>query len=426
MPDARRVALTTSCILLLATPTLTGCAGGSDEQPTLTVSGSALGAEGAVLRRQLARFDSMRADLRVEIRSAPDDATQRHQLYVQWLNGHAGEPDVLQLDVIWTPEFAAAGWILPLDRFAPPVGDFFPATIEANRWKDSLFALPWFVDVGLLYRRTDLVPDAPVSIDELLEAAAGARLASGDHMAGIVWQGARYEGLITTFVEYLGAAGGRIMSDDGAIEVDSPAAARALGVMLDELRRGLAPPEVLTWHEEETRFAFQNGNAVFMRNWPYAYPLLADSASSRVAGRFAISPMPAGAGGASTATLGGAQLAINRYSEHPELAYELITFLTASEQMLERAAAVGQYPPRSALYEDARLAAALPVPLADVRRALESATPRPVTPVYTELSELLQVQLHRALTGQVSPDAALRRAADEMRALLVRTGMSPT
>ena len=412
--------------MLLLVATLAACDADREEQPTLTVSGSALGAEGAVLRRQLARFDSMRADLRVEIRSAPDDATQRHQLYVQWLNGHAGEPDVLQLDVVWTPEFAAAGWILPLDRFAPPVADFFPATIEANRWRDSLFALPWFVDVGLLYRRTDLVPDAPPSIEALSEAADSARRASGNRIAGIVWQGARYEGLITTFVEYLGATGGRIMSGDGAIEVDSPAAIRALGVMLEQLRRGLAPPEVLTWHEEETRFAFQNGGAVFMRNWPYAYPLLGDTGSSRVAGRFAVSPMPAGEGGAPSATLGGAQLAINRYSEHPQLAWELISFLTAAEQMLERAAAVGQYPPRAALYEDPRLAAALPVPLADVRRALESATARPVTPVYTELSELLQVQLHRALTGQVAPDVALRTAAEEMRALLVRTGMTPT
>jgi multiple sugar transport system substrate-binding protein len=378
-----------------------------------------------VLTRQLARFDSLHPEAHVEIRRAPDDATQRHQLYVQWLNARVGEPDVLQLDVIWTPEFAAAGWILPLDSFAPPAAGFFPATIAANRWRDTLFALPWFVDVGLLYRRTDLVPRAPATIGELLEAAADGRERAGGDIAGIVWQGARYEGLITTWVEYLGAMGGRIMAPDGAIEADSPAAIRALDAMIEQLRRGLAPPEVLTWHEEETRFAFQNGRAVFMRNWPYAFPLLSDTAQSKVAGRFAVSPMPAGDGGRPSATLGGAQLAVNRYSAHPGLAYALVAYLTAPEQLLERAVAVGQYPPWAALYDDPRLAAAIPIPLADVRRALENATPRPVTPLYTELSDLLQVQLHRALTGQASAQEALRGAAADMRGLLDRAGMSP-
>jgi multiple sugar transport system substrate-binding protein len=192
--------------------------------------------------------------------------------------------------------------------------------------------------------------------------------------------------------------------------------------MIDEIRRdSIAPPEVLTWHEEETRFAFQNGSAVYMRNWPYAYALLEDTSQSRVAGRVAISAMPAAPGGHPTAALGGSQLAVNRWSEHPELAYALIAYLTAPEQMLERAQVVGQYPPRPALYDDARLAAALRAPIADVREAVAHATPRPVIPIYTQLSELLQVQLHRALTGQAAPESALREAARQMRALIERT-----
>ncbi|HJR64553.1 MAG TPA: extracellular solute-binding protein, partial [Gemmatimonadaceae bacterium] len=247
--------------------------------------------------------------IQVEIQRTPDDATQRHQLYVQWLNARAGDPDILQLDVVWTAEFAAAGWVLPLDRFTPPVADFFPATIEANRWGTRLFALPWFVDVGLLYWRTDLLDEPPSSMDELVRLASACRATSrqttsatgpqcpGDSRIGpmgegrdppfgIVWQGARYEGLVTVFVEYLGAFGGRILDEEGRAVVDSPEAVRALAFMRDQLyRSGVAPREVLTWHEEETRFAFQNGNAVFMRNWPYAAGLLGDSAVSRVAGR---------------------------------------------------------------------------------------------------------------------------------------------
>ena len=126
----------------------------------VTFPGSVLGAEGQVLRRQLARFARLRPDIRVVQRPTPDAADQRHQLYVQWLNARASEPDILQLDVVWTPEFAAAGWILDLDRFRPPTDSFFPATIAANQWQGRLYAVPWFVDVGMLYWRTDLMATA--------------------------------------------------------------------------------------------------------------------------------------------------------------------------------------------------------------------------------------------------------------------------
>jgi multiple sugar transport system substrate-binding protein len=403
------------------------CAGKADSRGTvLTFSGSALGAEGTLVARQLKQFMLLHPDVRVELQRTPDDASQRHQLYVQWLNARVGNPDILQLDVVWTPEFAAAGWVLPLDRFAPATGDFFPATIEANSWAKKLYALPWFADVGLLYRRTDLAPGEPKTLTEMVAQARAAMSRPGGPPYGIVWQGARYEGLITTFIEYLGAFGGHILDARGQVVVNQPEAVRALEFMRDELYGSrVAPLDVLTWHEEEARYAFQNGNSVFMRNWPYAYEPMSNKADSRVAGKYTVSPMPGSGTGAgrSTAALGGAQLAINAYSESPEAAYRLIAYLTAPEQMLQRAQAVGQYPTRPALYDDARLAASLAIPLAQARRAIESATPRPVTPIYTELSEILQIELHRALVRQATPQEALNSAAVRIDALMERTGM---
>lgn len=334
----------------------------------------------------------------VRIQQTPDDATQRHQLYVQWLNAHVGRPDVLQLDVIWTAEFAAAGWILPLDRFIPDLRDFFPATIDANRWRGQLYAMPWFVDVGMLYWRTDLLQGPPASIEEFRHP--------------FVWQGARYEGLVTVFLEFLGAYGGRIMTDDGLVIVNSNAGIRALAEMRRQIVTGVAPREVLTWHEEECRFAFQNGLALYMRNWPYAVAAMSGP-DSAVAGKFAIAPMPGGAGGRPTAALGGAPLAINAWSDHPEEAYRLIEFLTAPEQMAERLSVVGQYPPRMSLYEKN----------SEIRPIIEAATPRPVTPVYAELSQHLQVALHRALIGDITPRRALNEAAPTMQALIDRSGL---
>lgn len=394
------------------------CQGDRGRDGALTLSGSAVGSEGQVLTRQIDRFMAANPGVRVEIQRTPDDATQRHQLYVQWLNAHVGRPDILQLDVVWTAELAAAGWILPLDRFRPATGDFFPATLEANRWQGRLFAIPWFADIGMLYWRTDLMPRAPATLEELARFAR-----SGKVRHGIVWQGARYEGLVTVFLEILGAFGGEILTADGRVAVASPAGVRALELLRGQIADGIAPQEVLTWHEEETRFAFQNGQAAFLRNWPYAWPLLNDRKESAVAGRFAVAPMPAAEGGRPTAALGGAQLAINAHSRQPDLAWKLIAFLTAPEQMLERAAIAGQYPPRRSLWSDPRLAEALGRPTGPLREILEAAKPRPATPVYSELSEVLQIHLHRALAGQAAPEEALRQAAEEMEEILAESGL---
>jgi multiple sugar transport system substrate-binding protein len=380
-----------------------------------------LGAEGQILRRQLERFDRETPDVRVKMRPTPDAADLRHQLYVQWLNARATDPDILQVDAIWTPEFAAAGWILPLDPFAPDTAAFFPVTIEANRWQGDLFALPWFVDVGMLYWRTDLL-DRPPATWEQLERDVRRATADGSPRYGLVWQGARYEGLVTVFLEYLGGFGGRIL-DGGRVTVSQPPGVLALTTMRDQIRRGVVPARVLTWHEEEPRFAFQNCEAAVMRNWPYAVGPMQDSAESRVAGRFAVAPMPAGRGGRPTAAFGGAQLAINAFSPEAEAAWRVIDYLTRPEQMLERSEIVGQFPPRTGVYDDPALAEALAISPAQAREIIEAAVPRPVTPAYTQLSEILQIQLHRALSGQAEPAEALARAASQMQALLDRVGL---
>jgi len=411
--------------LLLSLAVLLGCGSEGPGETVVTFPGSAVGAEATLLREQLWRFERHNPGIRVRQRRTPDAADQRRQLYVQWLNAGASDPDVLQLDVVWTPEFAAAGWLLPLDRYAPDSEDLFAATLAANRWRGSLYALPWFVDVGMLYWRTDLLDEAPATQHELLAAARRARDA-GSVDYGLVWQGARYEGLVTVFLEYLTAYGGQILDEQGHVTVDSPEAIAALEQMTAAIEDDrIVPREALTWHEEETRYAFQNGQALFMRNWPYAYPLLQDPERSRVAGRFAVTTMPPRAGRAPGAALGGSQLAINSNSDQQDAAWAVISFLTAPEQMLERARRLGQYPPRPSLYASGALEHALPIAPERARAIIESAVPRPVTPVYAQLSELLQVWLHSALSGQAGPREALVRAAEDMRRLLDRVELAP-
>ncbi len=401
------------------------CGSGQDGQIVIRFPGSAVGAEGELLAEQLRRFTAEHPGIRIERRATPDASDQRHQLYVQWLNAGVGDPDILQLDVIWTAEFAAAGWILSLDRFGPDTSDFLPGPLGACRYRERLFALPWFVDVGLLYWRTDLLETAPARFADLSGPVSEAAERAGLPYA-FVWQGARYEGLVTVFLEFLGGHGGSILDEQGAVVVDSREAVRALSALKQSIDSGQAPRAVLGWQEEQVRFAFQNGKAVLMRNWPYAFPLMQRSAESKVAGRFAVAPMPSTPPGEPTAALGGSLLAINARSEHPEVAWAVVDYLTRPEQMRDRALRVGQYPARRSLYQDgSALQDQLAIPLPAIRRVIERARPRPVTPVYSELSGLLQVRLHEALSGQRDPGEALEMAAREMRALLARKGLEP-
>lgn len=403
------------------------CASACTDEPSdgivVTFPGSAVGAEAEVLRVQLARFMGEHPEIRVVQQGTPDAADERHRLYVQWLNARASDPDILQLDVIWTPEFAAAGWLLPLERFAPALADFFPVTLDANRYRGALYALPWFVDVGMLYYRSDLLAHPPRSQAELV---AQAREAQQQGIAyGLVWQGARYEGLVTVFTEYLAAFGGEILDRSGRVALETEPARAALEAMCAAVRsERIVPAAALSWQEEQTRFAFQNGHALFMRNWPYAYPLL-QAPDSAVRGRFGVSAVPAAPGGRPAAALGGSQLAINAHSDQPAAAHAVIAFLLEPEQMLERARVAGQFPPRPSLYAEPALAAALPIDPARVRELIESAVARPATPVYAELSDILQIHVHRCLSGQEAPALALREARREIDALLERVDLAP-
>ena len=160
-----------------------------------------------------------------------------------------------------------------------------------------------------------------------------------------------------------------------------------------------------------------------MRNWPYAYTLLEARRESQVVGRFGVTSMPPGEGGTPAAALGGSNLAINANSDRPGDAYALVEYLTQPEQMIERAQAVGQFPARERLYEDGTLAGALEIDPATAHQIIRHAVPRPVTPVYAELSEIVQVHLHRVLTRQEEPRDGLLAAASAMRQILKRSGL---
>ena len=383
------------------------------------------GAEEIFARQQLAEFEALHPDIKVSYQSTPSSASERHTLYVTWLSSRSSAIDLLNLDVIWVAEFAAAGWLNNLEaqvrRDRLPLEDFLPAGLASSRYQGRLYGLPWFVDAGLLYYRTDLFAAAglppPRTFADLLQMAS---LKDKFNLPyGFLFQGQAYEGLVTVACEFFWGNGGRIFDDAGNLVLDSPENRQALQFLVDLIYlHGVSPLAVTTFLEEDCRHAFEQGSAVAMRNWPYAYTVM-NQPGSPIQGKFAVLPPPHGPRGRATSAFGGGVLGINAFSRHPEAAWELLRFLLTPENLKKRSLALGFLPPLKSLYHDPDLVAAFPY-LQDLRQVFFSARPRPDSPLYSFISDILRIHLSRALTRQEEPGRSLRLAQAQILQVLQR------
>ena len=365
----------------------------------------------APFRELLAGFERSDGGARVVTEPLPNASDVVHQFFLTALEGGARDFDVLIADVVWVAEFARAGWIADLSEAFPPEvlrRDFLAGAADAAIVGGRTFAVPWYVDAGVLYRRTDLVPDAPATYEDLSRAALSLK-ASGRVAQGFVWQGRQYEGLVCNAYEVIWGHGGATMAGDRVL-LDTPEARAALDYLRGLLVSGVSPPSVTSMAEEEARRVFQDGRAAFMRNWPYA---LAEASreGSPVRGKVAISPLPTVGGAPGHGALGGYHLAINARSPawKREAAHRFLAHLTSADANVALALAYARNPPRRAVYQDRRLTAGAPL-VASLLPMVERARPRPVTPYYPMISDVLQSELSAGVTGVRSPAEALRRA----------------
>jgi trehalose/maltose transport system substrate-binding protein len=230
-------------------------------------------------------------------------------------------------------------------------------------------------------------------------------------MWGYVFQGRAYEGLTCNALEWIDSyGGGTVVDADGEVTVNNPAAVEAVDTVAAFVGE-IAPQGVLNYAEEEARGVFQSGNAVFMRNWPYAWAL-ANSSGSPIAGKVGVTALPAGGPeGTSTGTLGGWQLAVSRYSDDPEAAASLVRHLTSLEEQKRRAIEGSYNPTIPALYEDEAVLEAVPF-FGDLYDTFVNAVARPsrVTgPKYNRVSNEFWNAVHSVLSGQAEADDALAR-----------------
>jgi trehalose/maltose transport system substrate-binding protein len=255
------------------------------------------------------------------------------------------------------------------------------------------------------------VPTTWAELEETARAIMQAERAAGrERMWGFVFQARAYEGLTVNALEWLDSHdGGRIVEADGRITVDNPRAAAALTRAAGWIGT-IAPRGVLTYAEEEARGVFQTGDAVFMRNWPYVWPL-ANAADSPVRGKVGVAVLPRAEGGRHTAGLGGEMLAVSRYSTRAEAAVDLVRFLTSAEEQKRRAIKGGFNPTLAPLYDDAEVLAANPF-FGELREVLTAAVARPSDATglrYNQVSAAFYNAVHTVLSGEMRADAALAR-----------------
>ena len=353
----------------------------------------------------------------------PSSSTEVYQGLVQQLARRNGTPDVFTQDVVWIAGFAAAGWALPLDEYFPKEkrADYFPGTVAACTYNEKLTALPWFVDSGMFYYRKDLVEKhggkVPETWDDMATMAAAAQKA-GDAKFGYLWQGKQAEVLICDAVEIITSNGGSILSPDGKSSViGDKAAIEAIQFLYDTINKTkISPQNVLSWDEEPSRQPFTSGEAMFMRNWSYVYPIAQDPKASHVVDKVAVAPLPHFAGGKSAACLGGYQLGVNANSKKREAAIEFLTWMSSPETQTRLALNFGLAPSRPAIFQDAKLKAEQPF-MASLQSVFTGATPRPITPQYAKVTLALQSSISKALvSGNVQ--AELKAAADQINKIV--------
>ncbi|HEU0221377.1 MAG TPA: ABC transporter substrate-binding protein [Paracoccaceae bacterium] len=360
----------------------------------------------------------------IRIVSTPNSTTERLALYQQILAAGASDIDVFQIDVIW-PGILGSHFIdlAPFSKGAEK--EHFEAIVFNNTIDGELKAMPWFTDAGVLFYRKDLLEkygkSPPTTWEEMTATAKeiqdAERAAGNAGMWGFVFQGKAYEGLTCDALEWIDSyGGGEVVDADGVITVNNEKAAAALTLAAGWIGT-IAPEGVLNYAEEEARGVFQSGNAVFMRNWPYAWAL-GNSEESPVKDKIGVVALPKGGpDGKHTGTLGGWQLAVSKYSSHPEVAADLVMYLTSREEQKRRAIEGSYNPTIAALYEDQEVLAAVPF-FGDLYDTFVNAVARPSRVTgeqYNKVSNAFWNAAHEVLSGKMTAEASLAKLERDLK-----------
>jgi multiple sugar transport system substrate-binding protein len=407
------VSLASVCLLVAACGSSSGGSGGSGSGasagrgPITFVTGKD---NSGTLPFIAAKWNAAHPTEKVTIKQQSDQADQQLSDLEQHFQAKDPGYDVVTTDVVWSAEFAAKGWIIPLTgKNAIDTSGLLPATVKAATYNGTLFAAPYASDGGLLYYRTDIVKKAPTTWDELISDCKGTTTSgtiTGPKPGCYAGQFANYEGLTVNAAEAINAAGGEIVKSDGkTADVDTPAAATGLSFLVNGFKQGYIPKQALGFQETQSLNAFSAGQLVFMRNWPYADAIL-KAKGSKVIKKFGIAPLP-GPDGHGASSLGGHSVGISEYSKHQATDLDFIKFLESNEIQTNDLTQGTLAPVVSSLYSDPTLVKQFPY-LPVLLKSIETAVPRPVTPFYPAVTKAVETNSYAALQGTVSVQTALK------------------
>ncbi|SDD13542.1 ABC transporter substrate-binding protein [Actinokineospora iranica] len=351
-------------------------------------------------------------DEKVTFVELPEQSDQQRQQHIQNAQTRSDANAVIALDVVWTAEFAANRWIEPLPEEQFPLDQTLPPVVEGAKYRGVLYAAPAWADGGLLFYRTDLLAEAgidkPPTTWARLRSQCGQVLAlpNAAGMSCYAGQFEKYEGLTVNFAEAVQSAGGAIVDENGKPTVDTPQAKRGLDFLVDGFKSGLIPRPAITFQEEQGRQAFQKGQLVFHRQWPYQHALASKTdGSSAVAGKFDVAPLP-GADGPGSSSLGGWNLAVSSFAKNKATALDFVKYMTSAQRQRQNLEAASLAPTYTSLYDDPELVRAFPY-LPTLKASIMTAQPRPRVVRYGDAAGAIQDEAYAALTGVKSSEAAL-------------------
>jgi len=381
-------------------------------------------------------FKSEHPDIELIREIGPHSSTAFHDLLTQKLKNKSEDVDVFLMDVIWPPEFAAAGWAMPLDdKFSPAEQKkFLEGTILANTYRGSIYGVPLFIDSGMLFYRKDLLEkygfSPPETWQEMVEQAQKIVTEESKNnvaISGFSGQFKQYEGLVCDMMEYILSNGGEILNvETGKSGLAERPAIEAVKFVRENIIGKIAPVGVLTYQEPESLDIFIQGKAVFHRNWPYAWEVSNNPERSKIVGKVGITRLPHFENNRSYSTLGGWQVGISSYSKNKEAAWIFVKFLTSERIQKLLALKAGRAPTRKALYEDVEILKTYPH-FSDMKDVFLTAYPRPRTPLYPAVSNVLQRYFSKAISSpSIDLEKEARAASLEIEKIisLEKTGKS--
>ncbi len=395
-----------------------GGGGGTSGGPTMIVWQTENDTSGTYPALVDAYNKSNKDNVHVVWHNGPSGTGDILTIYDNTLRARSSSIDVMSIDVVYPAEFAANGWTVDLSSrwSASDRANYLPGPIKSCTYQGKIVAAPLRTDLGILYYRKDIVSTPPTTFDQLTSLA---KSNASKARYGYVWQGSQYEGLVCDFVEVLGGYGGSVLDPNNSksVTVNSPQGVQALTEMVSWVGT-ISPVSITTFTEEPCRQAFQNGDAIFMRNWPYAYSLGNDPTKSKVAGKFDIHSLPfGGSGTVGHSCTGGWNMAINAFSKNPDASWSFMQYMLSAPAQKQLAILGSFTPALQSVYSDPDVMQKQPL-FTKLAPILQNALPRPVSPVYPDLSNIIQNHIHQALTKAATPAAALSALQTELQALV--------